>query len=145
MGIAEVKYESIVESSKVILKIIEDRSDENLGLCTDDEIRKHMRELTGFRALVSKFLADVKEFKEHTVLYKLTDIKHGKIAELHGKISTEHEVYISALENEDQQRALYTLDKTVGESVKWPKFSGALQENFSTFKEKFELAAKLNK
>ena len=104
-----------------------------------------MRELSNFKSTVQKFYADVVEFKEHTVIYKLSADKHSNLETLHGNISTRFEAYVISLEKEDQERALYTLDKTAAESVKWPKFSGALHEDFSKFKEKFEHAAKLNK
>ena len=145
LGIAEVKYDSLKNLSTKILKIFEDRSEETLTESSDDEIKKYMRELADLKASVQKFFDAVHEFNEHTVLYKLAEEKHFNVANLKTKIEQQQDVYVACLEQEDQERALYTLDKSVGENVKWPSFSGALNEDFSKFKDKFENAAKLNK
>ena len=75
LGVAEVKYDALVESSKNILNITRDRSEEDLIEVDDEKIRKYMRELPDLKIDLEKFMADVKEFKEHTVLYKLSPAK----------------------------------------------------------------------
>ena len=145
LGIAQVKYDALINLSTKILKIFEDRSDENLSNSSDDDIKKYMRGLSELKSSVQKFFDDVHEFNEHTVLHKLSDDKHLNVATLKANIEKQHDEYITNLEQEDQDRALYTLDKTTVENVKWPTFSGSLNEDFSKFKNKFEHAAKLNK
>ena len=104
-----------------------------------------MRELGDVRALVDKFGAAVFDFKEHTVIYKLTPDKHQNIDTFLHNVETKFAAYVKDLEEQDVDRALYTLDTTPGEKVKWPKFAGSIEENFAKFKEKFENAAKLNR
>ena len=64
LGVAEVKYEALVDNSKKILTITRDRSEEDLVAEADESIRKFMRELPEFRASVDKFMNDIIKFKE---------------------------------------------------------------------------------
>ena len=145
LGVAEVKYNALLESSKRILNLTRDRKKEDLTSEEDDRIRKYMRELGDLKLSVDKFFADVKEFKEHTVLHKLPPDKHQNIEYYCINVEKSLDTYLKDLEQEDADRALFTLDTTAGEKVKWPKFAGEIEENFAKFKEKFEQAAKLNK
>ena len=104
-----------------------------------------MRELGDFKLTAEKFFADIQEFKEHTVLHKLTPDKHQNVEYFHLNVEKHLETYVKHLEQEDAERSLFTLETASGEKVKWPKFSGEIEENFAKFKEKFEHAAKLNR
>ena len=145
VGVAEVKYDALVESSKKILSFTRDRDKDTLVKEEDDVIRKYMRELVDLKQSVQQFVTDVTAFKEHTVLYKLTPDKHQLVENFYINVDKCFDTYVKDLEEEDATRALFTLDTTAGEKVKWPKFSGEIDENFAKFKEKFEHAAKLNK
>ena len=104
-----------------------------------------MRELGDLKLSVDKFFSDVKEFKEHTVLHKLHPDKHQNVENYCINVEKHLDTYLKDLEEEDADRALFTLDTTAGEKVKWPKFTGEIEKNLAKFREKFEQAAKLNK
>ena len=145
LGIAQVKYDALVTSSKKILETIRDRDRDDLIEEDDEKIRKYMRELKDMNSMVTKFLTDVTEFKEHTVLFKLSEDKHTNVDNFQTNVERNFASYVKHLEEQDSERSLFTLDTTPGETVKWPKFSGNIEENFSTFKEKFDTAARLNR
>ena len=145
LGIAEVKYDALVASSKKILTITRDRSEEDLVAEDDEKIRKYMRELPDIRTSVEKFQDDIIKFKEHTAMYKLTADKHQNIEYFQENVQSKVDSYVENLEKEDCDRALFTMESAPGEKVKWPKFSGEIEENYAKFKEKFENAAKLNR
>ena len=145
IGVAEVKYQALVDSSKKILDVIREREEEDLIDEDDEKIRKYMRELCDLKLLVDKFCADIRGFKEHTVIHKLSPDKHQNVENFQHNVETKFATYVKNLEEQDAERALFTLDTTTGEKVKWPKFSGNLEENFAKFKEKFDNAAKLNR
>ena len=141
LGIAEVKYDALVASSKKILTITRDRSEEDLVAEDDEKIRKYMRELPDIRTSVEKFQDDIIKFKEHTAMYKLTTDKHQNIEYFQENVQSKVDSYVENLEKEDCDRALFTMESAPGEKVKWPKFSGEIEENYAKFKEKFENAA----
>ena len=145
LGVAAVKYQALVDSSKKILEITREREEEDLIAEDDEKIRKYMRELGDVKILVEKFCADIREFKEHTVIHKLSSDKHQNVENFQHNVETKFATYVKNLEEQDADRALFTLDTTSGEKVKWPKFSGSIEENFAKFKEKFDNAAKLNR
>ena len=94
LGVAEVKYDALVESSKNILNITRDRSEEDL-IEVDD----------------------VKEFKEHTVLYKLSPAKHTNVEYFRENVQSKFSAYVKNLEEQDAERALYTMESAPGEKV----------------------------
>ena len=145
LGVAEVKYEALVESSKKILNVTRDRTAEDLIVEEEENIRKYMRELGDLKLTVERFFSEIKEFKEHTVIHKLSSDKHQNVEYFYLNVEKKFATYVKDLEQQDADRALYTLETAPGEKVKWPKFSGEIEENFSKFKEKFEHAARLNR
>ena len=145
LGIDQIKYDALVTSSKRILETIRDRERDDLIEEEDEKIRKYMREMKDMNSMVTKFLTDITEFKEHTVLFKLSEDKHINVDQFQKNVERKFTTYIKNLEEQDSERSLFTLDTTPGEAVKWPKFGGNIEENFSKFREKFENAAKLNR
>ena len=144
-GVAEVRYDALVSSAKKIIDTLAERSKEVLDEESDDNIKKFMRELKEMKVSVNKFTTDVSQFKELTVLFKLSDEKHQNVNDYTDKIESEFKDYTDNLEEQDTERALYTLDSASSEKVKWPKFSGGLEEDFGKFIDKFNNASKLNK
>ena len=55
LGVAEVKYDAFVASSKKILSFTRDRDKDTLAGEEDDNIRKYMRELSDLRQSVKQF------------------------------------------------------------------------------------------
>ena len=144
-GVAEVRYQALVTSSKKIMNNLRDRDAENLLDESDENIRKFMRELKDMKDEVRKFNSDVCQFNELTVLFKLSDVKHTNVSNFVTNMESKFNDYVTNLEGQDSERALYTLDAPSSEKVKWPKFSGGMEEDFGKFKEKFENASKLNR
>ena len=144
-GVAEVRYQALVTSSKKIMNNLRDRDAENLLDESDENIRKFMRELKDMKDEVRKFNSDVCQFNELTVLFKLSDEKHTNVSNFVTNMESKFNDYVTNLEGQDSERALYTLDAPSSEKVKWPKFSGGMEEDFGKFKEKFENASKLNR
>ena len=145
LGIAEVKYQALVISSKKILNVTRERTEDDLDGEEDEMIRKYMRELGDLKLAVAQFYADIKEFKEHTVIYQLTEDKHQNVEYFQLNVESKFDSYVKYLEQQDVDRALFTMETAPGKKVKWPKFSRDIEENFAKFKEKFELAAKHNR
>ena len=52
---------------------------------------------------------------------------------------------IAAIEHEDRSRGLYSLNKSTTANIKYPKFTGGLEEDFLKFKREFLNAVKVNR
>ena len=68
-----------------------------------------MRELPDLKIDLEKFMADVKEFKEHTVLYKLSPAKHTYVEYFKENVKSKFSAYVKNLEEQDAERALYSV------------------------------------
>ena len=53
-------------------------------------------------------------------------------------LSAELELVVGTIEHEDSERCLYSLNKTKSYDVKFPQFSGSLDEDFIKFQKDFK-------
>ena len=93
-----------------------------------------------------KFLQDkVRGIKKNTVVYDLDISKLLRSESLVASLKTEIEIAVEQLEFEDEERCLYSLNKSKTSAVKYPQFSGHQDEDYVKFEKEFRNCFRVNR
>ena len=135
---AKTKSESIKADVEELDKVINETTDWKNA--TDIVVKKAMRNIEKWRKEMNKITEAKREFKIVVEMNQFNEDEDG-VSLTHverevRELKEDLEAAILSIENEDNIRALYTLDLTpVTDPVKLPKYSGKEGEDFHSFKE----------
>ena len=142
---AEVKYNTLLDMA---LTATQDMEEDSLYLETasNEKISKLVQKISEYKKGKDKIKSTYNEYLEFTAVHKPASVSHDpkKLHSAVQKVISVADALISELENEDDERGLYTLLPRKTEKAKWPTFSGRPGESFFKFKEKFVKTARQN-
>ena len=107
---------------------------------SDFEVGRAMRNIKSWKEDLEKIVTLNRSLKELVVENDITEHEISLVAAdaLVNTVSDEVFNAVKAIEDQDDAKALFTLDTTKQEHIKLPSFEGRDDEDFSVFKEKVE-------
>ena len=109
---------------------------------SDIEVKRAMRSIDKWKEEMKKIIEIKLELKilvEKNGFTDEDDVKKDRVEREVNDLKLEMDAVIQSIENEDNVRALYSLDTTpIRDPVKLPKFRGKDGEDFHMFKEEME-------
>ena len=142
---AEVKYNTLLDMA---LSATQDMEEDSLYLdsASNEKISKLVQKISEYKKGKDKIKSTYNDYLEFTAVHKPDSISHDpkKLHSTVQKAISIADTLISELENEDEERGLYTLLPRKTERAKWPTFSGNPGESYFRFKEKFLKTARQN-
>ena len=141
-AIGQSKYDEVIAYGAELeehLKHVEDWS-----TATRSEVVTAMKSLDKWAVIYNNLNKAHREFTLATSTFPLDDLATQVQITMDGLIQLYTDV-TKAVREEDQKRELYSLAGSAAESVKLPKFSGSVGEDFATFKSKLLLALEKNR
>ena len=138
---AKAKASSIISDVAELDKLVNETTDWKNA--TDITVKKSMRKIEKWRKEMNKIIETKREFNVLVEKNQFTDeddeINKEQVEREVQDLKEDLDAAILSIENEDNIRALYTLDITpVADPVKLPKFAGKEGEDFHLFKEEME-------
>ena len=83
--------------------------------------------------------------KKNTNSFDLDNVTLVRSEAAVNSLNAELEFVIGHIEHEDQERCLYSLNKSKSYDVKFPQFSGSLDEDFIKFQRDFKNCFRVNR
>ena len=104
---------------------------------SDVNVRKGMRDMANWKEELSRITMAVRELKEIVSEFDISPLLVNLYAleTRNSDLATELKRICNAIEREDKDRALYSLDNSKFDLVKLPTFSGQESEDFVKFKD----------
>ena len=138
------KYECIMDDVTVLEEKI--RKVHNWSEISDLEVGRYMYEIKDWTADMQRLLKLNRELEDLRADYALTaeEVKSDSEMVVNG-LNDELKLTIDAVKEQDDLRALFTLDKSKSDPVKLPVFEGKESEDYVEFKDKVERAFIINR
>ena len=141
---AKVKVKNLLEivEEDAVNLIAEIRKVKDWGYAEDHEIAEAMRKLDGWKKTFKKIKDQSREAKELTDLHDLDPSNSNKVREHIDETKAVLDVALDAIEHEDgaSGRCLFTNDSTRPANVKFPKYSGDPNDDFTKFQKEMQKA-----
>ena len=133
MAIACVKYDTIRTDTSALADKVNKVSDWTEQ--SDLEVGRAMRRVKSWKEDLDKIVVLLRNLQEVVLSNDISESEVSlMIAEtLVETVTDELQVAVEAIEYEDNERALFTLDTTKPDPVKLPTFEGRGDEDFTTF------------
>ena len=138
------KYEFIMDEVTALEEKI--RKVHNWSEITDLEVGRYMNEIKEWNDDMQKILKLNRELEDLRADYALNadEVKSDAEMVVNG-LNDELRLTVDAVKEQDDLRALFTLDKSKSDPVKLPVFEGKDSEDYVEFKEKVERAFVINR
>ena len=119
--------------------------DENWEEVEDETIGNGMRNLSKWQDQVNIIERSYRKYENMALKYKFSGEKKGAMEATYLDIKERFEKTKDALEKEDTDRGLYTLEPARTDIIKYPIFSGLPSEDYIKFRETMEQRFRENK
>ena len=141
-AIAQSKYDEIIALASELEGYLNEVSD--WSSASRAEVIAGMKSLDKWGKLYSDLNKAQRDFNVSTASFPLPE-ENEKVVETIHDMDELYSTVTKAIQEEDRKRLLYSLVGASSESVRLPKFSGSLGEDFSTFKSKLLLGLEKNR
>ena len=109
------------------------------------EIELAMRKINSWKSQLKSLKERVWSMKKNTNSFDLDSSILARSEAAINTLSAELELVVGTIEHEDSERCLYSLNKTKSYDVKFPQFSGSLDEDFIKFQKDFKNCFRVNR
>ena len=148
LALAKKKYDAFFEVSVALVELTSKYPVQNFSdpkQFPDQDISAMVRNITSWRNSLRDLTRDYNAFQELTVVHRLEEIDMENIClEMENARNSVNDV-IKAIEKEDKDRNIRTLDSSKPEQRIFKKFGGTPGEDFLHFKKDFEEAVLANR
>ena len=108
-------------------------------------VEEYMGKITEWKKTIKSLKEKSYSMERNTKFHKFDDTKMKTSAALIATVECKVNTAIKSIKDEDSSRCLYSMCKSTAAKVKLPSFSGAPEEDFSTFMEEVKKAFVANK
>ena len=109
------------------------------------EIEKAMRKIVSWKTQMKSLKEKLWSMKKNTNSFDLDNAILVRSEVAVNSIDAELELVIDHIEHEDRERCLYSLNKSKSYDVKFPQFSGSMDEDFIKFQKDFKNCFRVNR
>ena len=109
------------------------------------EIELAMRKINSWKSQLKSLKERVWSMKKNTNSFDLDSSILARSEAAINTLSAELELVVGTIEHEDSERCLYSLNKTKSYDIKFPQFSGSLDEDFIKFQKDFKNCFRVNR